>query len=176
MELRLPLIAESSELLDDAYANQCARSASVCLSANQIKVNPTKISSNTGDKIEVYWIKPNAAMLRTYQNRNDRTKDGAFGVAVLYMLEKYNVIFARSDKATGHGVDIYFSEKTANTFFYQEKCCVEVSGIHTETKTNSVNRRIKDKLERLGKSKPTNLPARIVVVEFSKPHLEYVEV
>ena len=79
-------------------------------------------------------------------------------------LTDYQVI-QRSPKTTGF--DYWLGEK-GQSYPFQKKARLEVSGILKGTNAQ-VNRRLKEKFNQVKKSDITDLPAVVVIVEFSQP-------
>lgn len=76
----------------------------------------------------------------------------------------------------GTTVDYYLASKQGDDFLiFNNTARLEVSGILSETESNSVEDRIGDKRRRLKPDPTSGLPTLISVVEFSQPWSKVVE-
>ncbi len=84
-------------------------------------------------------------------------------------LTDYTII---EEALIGMGFDYWLGYDENHQFYNPDnfmKARLEISGIEKETKTNNLDRRIKEKKEQTRKSDYTMLPAYISIVEFSSP-------
>ncbi len=75
----------------------------------------------------------------------------------------------------GTYVDYILGEMSDDDSFFLQKAKLEVSGIGKETPTNTVNQRIRVKLNQVQKSADKELPSYIIVVEFGSPKAKIVK-
>lgn len=112
------------------------------------------------------------AVRRSY-NRDDATEYGAEAVALLISIDRtpYDAI---ERAITTKGIDYWlgFKNRKPNEPFHRAGR-LEISGIMTETPTNSVRGRLKTKLPQ---TRPTDhtFPVYIIVVEFGQPYATMV--
>lgn len=126
-------------------------------------------------KFEVSWnqAKLTDDVLRSWQDADEATEFGACGLAFLLVWEltPFRVI-RRSRKGTGF--DYWLGDKDDyDVLPLSDKARLEVSGIGTAEQSNQINKRLDSKIAQLGKSTNMDLPAIIVIVDFTKP-LAYV--
>ena len=111
-------------------------------------------------------------MLRSYGDMQKTTEHAACAIALslVYHLTEFTAI---EQSAKGTTIDYFLGlkEDDDDTLIFNHKARLEVSGILKEDKSNTVEKRIREKLKRLA---PDDLPALIVVVEFSKPRSKMV--
>ncbi len=103
-----------------------------------------------------------------------RTIDDAACAIALLLVRELTEYTAISKARIGTTVDYYLISKNQNTdsFFNEAEARLEVSGILSETKNNTVTARIKEKRERLA---PEDMPKFIVIVEFSNPYAKVIK-
>src|SRR5579871_2703074 len=84
-------------------------------------------------------------------------------------LSEYTVVH-RSYQGTG--VDYFLGHR--DDFLFQHSACLEVSGIGNGSETE-IRRRKKIKLEQTQRSDALQIPAIVVIVEFSRPMAEVAQ-
>ncbi|MCW3075110.1 MAG: hypothetical protein JWP69_2179 [Flaviaesturariibacter sp.] len=104
-------------------------------------------------------------MKRTWGDEEYTTEQGAYGVAFLVASKEMNVkAIQKSRKKTG--IDYWLG--TENSFLFQNKVRLEVSGIRNGT-SQQLEQRFVTKMKQSERSDGTGLPALVVIVEFSNP-------
>lgn len=105
-------------------------------------------------------------MTRSYKDDTETTEQGAVCISVLIAkrLTDYTVI-ERSWRGTG--IDYWLGYESDSLM--QRVARLEISGIKTESDTNTVSIRYGQKAKQTVLSDNTNLPAYISIVEFSNP-------
>lgn len=119
------------------------------------------------DVFELHWTDEITEQLyRSYPDDLETTEQGAVCISVLMAkhLTDYTVI-ERSWRGTG--IDYWLGYENAPLL--ERAARLEISGIKTETATNTMNARYEQKLKQTGLSDDFNLPAYISIVEFSNP-------
>lgn len=119
-------------------------------------------------KCKVFWQNVTDQMRRNWNDLERATEYGAYGVAILLVLNLtgYTVV---STSRKGTGFDFWLGKKDErDQLLFQGKARLEVSGIR-EGNPTKVRARVKQKLEQVGPSNSTRLPAYIIVVEFNTP-------
>lgn len=108
------------------------------------------------------------AIMRSY-NQNDATEYGAEAIAILMSLDRTN--YDSVNRAvTSTGIDYWLGYKNKNPNNpFEQAARLEISGIIAETSSNSINRRLKEKLDQTCPTHHTGLPVFVVIVEFSNP-------
>lgn len=118
--------------------------------------------------VEVHWKGAVTPDLRNAYNDIGKMVDfGACTIALLLIrdLTEYTAV---RQSATGTTIDYYLQPKTSDELYiFENAVYLEVSGILTEASSNTINKRIKDKVKRL-QQQPGD-KTFIVVVEFGKP-------
>lgn len=105
-------------------------------------------------------------ILRSYQDDLESTEQGAVCLSVLLTkcLTDYTIV-ERSWRGTGIDYWLGYSDDP----LFQRVARLEISGIKTETSTNTVASRYVQKAEQVSQSDQTQLPAYISIVEFGTP-------
>lgn len=105
-------------------------------------------------------------MLRSYRDDLETTEQGAVCISVLMAkkVTKYTII-ERSWRGTGIDYWLGYEEDP----LLQRAARLEISGIKTESITNTISARYEQKAKQAEKSDETNIPAYISIVEFSNP-------
>lgn len=128
------------------------------------------------ENLEVQWTgELTDQILRSYKDENKTTDAGALAIALLLIREITNYT-AIEQSNVGTTIDYYlaYKDQQDDTLIFNHAAYLEVSGIRAETSDNTVEGRINQKIRRL--SKDQDVPALIVVVEFSKPWAKMVEI
>lgn len=119
-------------------------------------------------------------MRRWFRDQRKSVDLGACAIALL-IIPEFASLVAVQQSATGDGVDYYLSDPNSDDdLLFNNAAHLEISGIHTETAANSVDRRIAAKRKRLDHTRanstsPTkDLPTYICIVEFSRPKTKVV--
>ena len=108
----------------------------------------------------------NERLERTYADEQSVTERAAISISVLMALKLTNyTVIERSRKGTGFDYMLGESEDP----FFMPKARLEISGIMSTTKTNTLKKRFNQKVSQTDKSDDTRLPAFISIVEFSTP-------
>ena len=120
----------------------------------------------------------------TEQTRNswsdpiEVTEWGAVGIAILVVLgfTEYTVI-RRSKRGTGFDYWLGYKKDVSDLGenVLKDEACLEVSGILSEQKASKIRQRVRDKIRQTEKSDDLEMPAYIVVVEFSRPVVYMVD-
>lgn len=149
-----------------------AEAASVCLKANAHR-SPVSLIVRGDYKrsASLTFLEVTDQMNRTHGDPEVATERGACAIAILLVcaLSEYTVVH-RSYKGTG--VDYFLGDRS--DFLFQQKARLEVSGIGNGSKTE-ISRRKKIKLEQTKRSDALQIPAIVVIVEFSEPVAEVVQ-
>jgi hypothetical protein len=149
-----------------------AEAASVCLKANTHR-SPVSLTVRGDYKrsASLTFLEVTDQMHRTHGDPEVATERGACAIAILLVcaLSGYTVVH-RSYKGTG--VDYFLGHR--NDFLFQKTARLEVSGIGNGSETD-IRRRKKVKLEQTQRSDASQIPAMVVIVEFSRPVAEVVQ-
>jgi hypothetical protein len=139
--------------------------ARVCLDHNG-HVAPTMLRTNgsfTHD-YQLEWDPASDEEKRTHADLDVATEYGAYGMAFLLLLDlTEHTVIERSAKGTGF--DYWLGDR--GDLAFQKKARLEISGILANPK--SLTGRVSRKERQTLRSDYTQLPAYVVVVEFSSP-------
>jgi hypothetical protein len=161
------------DTMDTISAVQCAYYSEACSVAmeNQSKTTGVNlpVTGDTTTSFNLNWTSP--TNLNGWQEEKKFTENGAVGLSFMLSLEltEYKVV---EEALIGTGVDYWLAyDKTHPKYdalnFMSAR--LEISGILAETKTNSFDKRIKEKKAQTKPSDGTGLPAYVSVIEFSGP-------
>jgi hypothetical protein len=173
IELILQTLCEGKMPALSAYeGGSLAEAASVCLMANAHR-SPVVLTVR-GDhesKASLVFLAVTDQMQRTHGDPEVATERGACAIAILLVcaLSDYTVVH-RSYQGTG--IDYFLGDK--DDFLFQHKARLEVSGIGAGSETD-IRRRKQIKIEQTQRSDDLQIPAIVVIVEFSRPVAEVVQ-
>ncbi len=147
----------------DSYAE----AAAVCLEHHgHQKEIPFNIEGEISLNIQLNWLKIDQKIRDNWLDLQEATEYGAICLAIWTVHETTDYkIIRRSPKLTGF--DYWLGDK-ASDYPFQDKARLEISSILNGTKSQ-IKQRLKEKLEQSKRSDHLNLPAIVVVVEFSRP-------
>lgn len=152
-----------------------AESALVCLDNQGHNTGVTlTVKGDINNNIALSWtIEITNQLKDTWNDLQDATENGATYLAILivHCFTPLKVI-KRSQKGTGF--DYWLGEKEDEIHPFQNKARLEISGILQENKKGRINSRVNNKLVQIKQSDNLNLPAYIVIVEFSHPQSKVV--
>jgi hypothetical protein len=117
------------------------------------------------DSYEVEWEQATEEILRCWQDEEETTEKGAYGIAILLIDKTVELKFVRQSRKY-NGFDYWLAPKDAE-YPFEETARVEVSGIRSGPRSR-VKTRMKEKIDRLDRYSST-LPVFIVVIEFGSP-------
>ena len=145
----------------------------VCLE-NEEHTSGIKMAVNYDNEDQgcvLFWHDPESEFSRFFhKDLDEATQFGATGIAILLIktLTPFKVV-QRSYKTTG--IDYWLVSK--KSLIFQKAARLEISGNRRE-KRSSYQSRVTQKIEQTKQSDSTDLPAFIVVVEFSTPKARMV--
>ncbi|MDD2724852.1 MAG: hypothetical protein PHH59_12620 [Methylovulum sp.] len=159
-----------ANVLTSNIMNAFAEAAVVCLDNQGHKSGvELEIIGHLNSHIILSWSDEITPQIKdAWHDLQETTEYGATYLAILiiYRLTPFKVI-ERSLKRTGF--DYWLGEKEDEAYPFQKKARLEISGILQENKGNTIARRADIKLTQTKQSDDLDLPAYIVIVEFSKP-------
>lgn len=116
-------------------------------------------------QFELVWAEVSQQMKDSRNDMDYTVESGAYCLAMLVIEKLTNLkVTKQSQKRTGF--DYWLGDN--NDMIVQNKARLEVSGILKGSK-GQINQRLKEKVKQTKKSDNLNLPAYVVVVEFSQP-------
>lgn len=129
---------------------------------------------NSNEIIKVCWSgEVTDEILRAWADLRQATFDAASAMALL-LVREFTEFTAIRQAAIGTTVDYYLArQEPVDDLIFNDVSRLEVSGILQENEGNTVESRVREKLRRLEPER--DLPALIVVVEFSQPWSKMVE-
>ncbi len=150
--------------------NFLAEAAVVCLSEQGHGTDVSlEVFGCVNGRIVLSWLFDVTPQIKdAWRDTQETTEFGATYLAILitHHFTPFKVI-ERSRKRTGF--DYWLGEKEDDTYPFQKKARLEISGILQENKGNTLAKRQQIKLNQTKQSDSLNLPAYIVIVEFGKP-------
>lgn len=126
--------------------------------------------------LEIIWSKElDAKTCRAWGEPRNAVEDAAIGIAFLIVLQftEFTVI-ERANIGTGIDYWLGYKEDVERDKFLP-RARMETSGIMLQRYTSGILQRIKDKLEQTKQSDIFELPAYVIVTEFSRPVIYLVQ-
>ncbi len=124
----------------------------------------------------VYWPenKIDIKKVRNHYNIDDALPFGTEAIAFFISMTHSGFDgLQRSTRKTG--IDYWLGNKGGDPNLpFQNSGRLEISGILKESETNTIDKRIKEKLTQTKQSEKTSLPVFVVVVAFDRPHAKMV--
>lgn len=156
-----------------------AEAAAVCLHLNGYKSGvELKVQGEIEETLIVEWNdKITDDVLSSWNDVKEATEFGATALAILILLEYSDFTHViRAYQGTGIDYWLGISEHTSDILPKDNiKGRLEISGILKESKSNTLNMRISQKIKQAKKTDDTKLPVYIVVVEFSQPKAKIIK-
>lgn len=156
------------------YKHNCI----ICFDSQKHKsgVNLEVFHLDENHVFEIVWDgEVSHELIRAYQDNNKTTDFAACTIALMLVTELTEYV-AIQQSSVGTTIDYYLVKKDFqdDTLIFNHAAYLEVSGIRCEKASNTVDGRIKEKVQRL--KKPENNPVLISIVEFGRPYTRIVEV
>lgn len=144
-----------------------AEAAAICLDYHQHAQNiELKIEGDLSGILALKWDNTNQQIQRSWDDLSEATEYGATCLAIWIIEKMTNLkVIGRSQKKTG--IDFWLGNKD-DEFPFRKAARLEISGI-LQSKRGKINQRLKEKGIQSNKSDDSNLPAYIIVIEFSQP-------
>lgn len=151
-----------------------AEAAAYCLDkqGHQSGIN-LKIFGDFNEEYALYWTDViDTQVKRTWADQEEATEYAATAIAMLLILDLTNYTIAhRTSK--GDRADYFLVQKTA-PYAIVAKALLEISGIFTERRGNTMNMRIKMKKDNIDKIVNRKKTAYIVIVSFELPKAKII--
>jgi len=173
---QLPVIAALHHRhrgLTEAVARYYAEGVVICMQRHHVSPKHVNVSANTGARREylVAWEAPSERQMAAWANRDDATRDGAYGI-VIAAVEAHLGLFAISRAAPGSGSDYLLSSRPYNQDMddlldYEDLALfrLEISGIDRCMTETYLESRVREKVEQLRRGESV-LPGIAGVVAF----------
>jgi len=156
-----------------------AEAAAICLYLNGYESGvELKVEGEIEEILIVEWDdKITDDVLNSWNDVKEATEFGATALAILILLKyTYFTHIIRAYQGTGIDYWLGIGEHTSDTLPKDNiKGRLEISGILKESKSNTLNMRISQKIKQAKKTDDTKLPVYIVVVEFSQPKAKIIK-
>ena len=151
-----------------------AEAAAVCLDEVSHSQNVIlQVKGDSESQFSLQWTAVTDQMKRSYNDLQDSTEFGAYGVALSLVRELTGMsAVLQMRKGPNSGFDYWIN--SASDDMLQGASRLEVSGILRGT-PSAIKERLKTKKKQTEKSDSTGLPAYSCVVEFSKPEAHFVK-
>jgi hypothetical protein len=173
--LLLTELAKGLPAITPEFGSVLAQASAVCFE-DQNHQNGVElgVEGTYQAKYRVFWQEVTDQMRRNWNDIDKATEHGAYGVAFLLISDLTEYTIADTSRR-GTGFDYWLGKKENNNGLpFQNKARLEVSGIRKGT-DSIIASRVKQKLEQVGVSDSTSLPAYVVVVEFNTPVSQVVK-
>ena len=151
------------------------QAGAVCLDAQgHVSGVPMQVDGNFAEAFSVTFPDVTDQMRKSWRDSIEATYNGATGIAILLvrMLTGFTVI---KQSVIGSGFDwLLGPETTDEEGIFQTTVRLEISGILRGDETK-IRKRVKEKLHQTEQSDSWDVPAYVVVVEFSEPRSRVVQ-
>ena len=161
-----------------AQARQHAEACLICLDKHQhLSGVIVKLVQQSPSEIVLRWNGTlNDRARRGWGDLQEATEYGATAIAILFVITKTEyTIIERAAKGDGFDYWLFEQEDWDEANFLQGSARLEVSGIMHAEKDSEIKSRVKQKKKQTEQSDDFNIPAVIVVVEFSRPEVHMVQ-
>lgn len=155
--------------LSVARCSDFSEAAAVCLDYHEHEAN--KVLLVEGDlqgQFELSWREVTQRMRDSRSDMEYTVESGAYCLAML-VIEKLTGLRVTKQSQKRSGFDYWLGDR--EKFGVQGQARLEVSGILNGSR-GQINQRLKEKVEQTKKSDNLNLPAYVVIVEFSIPMMK----
>jgi hypothetical protein len=170
-KINLTLLADGMPGLTPACGTTLAEAAAVCLEDRNHQVGvKLRLNGMNVDVFQLEWSSVDEQQRRCYNDLQEATEWGAYGVAILVVKELTGkVVIERSKK--GPGFDYWLGEDDDDLLFYG-KARLEVSGLLSGS-PGEILTRVKQKKNQI-KASDHLAPGYVAIVEFGEPtaHVE----
>ena len=154
--------------LTPAKGTTMAESAAVCFEdqshASGVSIRVIGIADQ---QYSIGWDSVTDVQRRCYDDLQDATEDGAYGIAILLVREiTGKKAILRSKK--GPGFDYWIGDTDEEELIFSNKARLEVSGILSGD-DKAIGSRFRTKVTQVKPSDSTGFPAYIAIIEFGQP-------
>ncbi len=128
--------------------------------------------------LRLHWSEQVTEQMRnSWNDRDEATESGAVGIAILVILELTEYTIVRRSKK-GTGVDYWLGFKGESMDLgenvLKDSARLEVSGIRIAERESIIKARVMQKIGQTSKSDSMQIPAYVIITEFSRPVLYMV--
>lgn len=174
MQINLDELKEGIMGLTETVGSFTLEACTVCLDhqGHQSPVNFELSGIHTMNIMFEWKQEVSQKIRRNWSDLQEATEYGATAIAIICAKEfSGHSVIERSSKGTGF--DYWLGEEDELGVF-QEKARLEISGILSETASNTIGKRIKEKINQVKKSDSTGLSVHICVTDFKTPKGQYL--
>lgn len=161
--------------LTQSVGNYLLEAAKVCLVLQKHSSGVhLKVSGTKKQDFRLVWDETlDKNVYSSWHDEQELVEFGATGIALLVILELTEFTEIKRSKK-GSGGDFWLGTKDENDIPILE-ALLEISGVMKETNGNRVQSRVNAKIKQLEKSSYKNIPAYVLVIEFSHPKAKFVQ-
>ena len=154
--------------LTPARGAMMAECASVCFEDRAHAVGVSlRVVGIANSAFSVLWDRITDVQRRTYNDLQEATEHGAYGVAIVLLREiTGKKAIDRSKK--GSGFDYWIGDTDDDELIFSRMARLEVSGILSGT-DSTIAARLRIKLDQVKPSDVSGFPAYIAIIEFGQP-------
>lgn len=137
---------------------------------------PIKVIGDFEDVFLVEWLDDlSQETIDSWKNDHDIAEFGAIAIALL-LIQRFTDFDALEISNIGTGIDFWLGRKLPSTYAIQKReARLEISGIFSETSSNSISKRTWQKLKQLKKSDHTKLLGYVIITAFDSPKSKFVK-
>jgi hypothetical protein len=174
MNIDLDTLGNGIMGLTQEFGNFLLQACAVCLDSQYHSTGvQMNLSTSSGNKtVNLNWSSVvDSQVKRNWSDLQEATEYGATALAIkLAEAESTSNCIERSSKGTGFD---YWLGDEDDIGLFQRKGRLEISGILKESRSNTIEKRVKGKTKQTTATSSTGLNAHICVVEFGNPKGEY---
>jgi len=166
--LNLQQLGSGMPALSPARGIMMAECASVCFEDRSHATGVSLRVLGLADKeFSVLWDEVTEIHRRTYNDLEEATEHGAYGVAIVLLREiTGKKVIDRAKK--GPGFDYWIGDTDEDELIFSNKARLEVSGILSGT-DSKIAARLRTKLDQVKPSDLSGYPAYVAIIEFGQP-------
>lgn len=143
-----------------------SEAAAVCLDHHRHSQKTVlTVEGDLAGQFHLVWEEVTQQMKDSRKDMDYTVESGAYCIAML-VVEKLTGLRVEKQSQKRTGFDYWLGNEEG--FGLQDKARLEVSGILKGSKAQ-INKRLREKMKQTEKSDNLNLPAYVVIVEFSRP-------
>lgn len=175
IQLHLQDLEKGYACITESVGAYHSEAAFYCLSAQSFSSGQTiQVNGIVEKNCAIFWEKePKEQLMRAWRDSIEATEYGAVGLTIL-LISAFTDLEVIERAYIGGRFDYILGKKRTDSEVYEKVARLEVSGIWQETKTNTVESRVRLKLKQTNKSDGLHLKAYISVIELSTPKAKII--
>lgn len=151
-----------------------AEAAAVCLDRHHAPIAEFRLLDGDAEEVvDATWMPPDDRIRSAWANRDDATRDGAYGMAIA-AVELRRDLFAISRAETRTGADYYLAPAGRLPDDLEEAVRLEVSGVDAGDE-KAIMKRLSEKVQQ-ARAGASNLPAIAAIVGFHARQIRCADV